>query len=56
MSDTESGFILLLVVASGVDVDALAAKLQADGRDSFVQSWNDLLAGIESKRRTLRRA
>ena len=35
---------------AGIDVDALAAKLQADGRDSFVQSWNDLLACIESKR------
>jgi transaldolase len=41
---------------AGIDVDALAAKLQADGRDSFVQSWNDLLACIESKRKTMREA
>ncbi len=41
---------------AGIDIDALAAKLQADGRDSFVQSWNDLLACIESKRKTMRAA
>jgi len=52
----EADAVVEAVGKAGVDVDALAAKLQADGRDSFVQSWNDLLAGIESKRRTLRRA
>jgi len=40
----------------GVDVDALAAKLQADGRDAFVASWNDLLACIEEKRTRMRTA
>jgi transaldolase len=33
----------------GVDVLALAAKLQADGAASFVESWNDLLAIIDSQ-------
>jgi transaldolase len=31
---------------SGVDVEALAAQLQADGARSFVKSWNDLLDGL----------
>lgn len=39
---------------AGVDVDALAARLQAEGRDLFVESWNALLACIESKRNAMR--
>jgi transaldolase len=34
---------------SGVDVAALATKLQEDGAKSFVASWNELLGVIESK-------
>jgi transaldolase len=33
----------------GVDVDALADQLQNEGTESFVKSWNDLLALISSK-------
>jgi transaldolase len=33
--------------AAGVDVDALATELQTKGAESFVSSWNDLLAVIE---------
>ena len=33
--------------AAGIDVDALAAKLQADAATSFVESWNDLMAIID---------
>jgi transaldolase len=32
---------------AGVDLDALAAKLQTDGAKSFVDSWNDLMAHID---------
>jgi transaldolase len=32
--------------AAGVDVKALAAKLQADGAQAFVDSWHDLLKRI----------
>ena len=32
---------------AGIDVDALAAKLQADAATSFVDSWNDLMAIID---------
>ncbi len=34
---------------AGVDVAALAAKLQSDGASSFVTAWQDLLARIESQ-------
>jgi transaldolase len=34
---------------AGVDIGALATQLQADGAKSFVKSWNELLAVIESK-------
>ena len=40
----------------GVDVDSLAAQLQDEGATSFVKSWNDLLAVLESKRTALRKA
>jgi transaldolase len=41
---------------AGVDVDALAGQLQDQGADSFVKSWNDLLAVISSKSAALRDA
>jgi transaldolase len=34
---------------AGVDVDALAVQLQREGAESFVKSWNDLMAVISSK-------
>ena len=34
---------------AGVDVDALAAKLQSDGAKSFVDAWNDLMSHIEKQ-------
>jgi transaldolase len=33
----------------GIDIDALADQLQNEGTESFVKSWNDLLAVISSK-------
>jgi transaldolase len=41
---------------AGVDIDALAAKLQEDGAASFVASWNELLKVIASKSAILGRA
>jgi len=35
--------------AAGVDVDALAAKLQSDGAKGFVGAWNDLMAHIDQQ-------
>lgn len=37
------------ISAAGVDVPALAAKLQKDGADSFVSAWNDLIDHIENQ-------
>jgi transaldolase len=34
---------------AGIDVDALAVQLQDEGAESFVKSWNDLMAVISSK-------
>jgi transaldolase len=36
--------------AAGVDVDAVARDLQANGAASFVDAWNDLLARIAAQR------
>jgi transaldolase len=41
--------VLAQFAAEGVDVDALAAKLQNDGAKAFVNSWNGLMAVIASK-------
>ena len=41
---------------AGIDVDALAAKLQEDGAKSFVGSWNELLGVIASKSAALGKA
>lgn len=42
--------------AAGVDIDALAARLQDEGADSFVKSWNELMAVLASKSATLKAA
>jgi transaldolase len=34
---------------AGIDVDTLAAQLQAEGGESFAESWNGLMAVINSK-------
>jgi transaldolase len=38
---------------AGIDIDALAARLQDEGAKSFVASWNDLMGVIESKSASL---
>jgi transaldolase len=40
--------------AAGVDVDALGRQLQVEGAKSFVKSWQDLLASIETKSKALK--
>lgn len=42
--------------ANGVDLDALAAKLQNDGAASFVASWNELMDGLKAKSGALKAA
>jgi transaldolase len=41
---------------AGVDVDALAERLQKEGAASFVDSWNDLMARVEAKSAAMRKA
>ena len=41
---------------AGIDIDALAAKLQDEGAKSFVTSWNELMGVIASKSAKLAKA
>jgi transaldolase len=42
-------------VRAGVDVDALAGRLQEEGANAFVKSWNGLLAHLGEKEAAARR-
>jgi transaldolase len=42
--------------AAGIDVRALSNRLQDEGANSFVSSWNDLMGVINSKSAVLKRA
>jgi transaldolase len=41
---------------AGIDIDALARRLQEEGAASFDKSWNELMACIESKSAVIRKA
>jgi transaldolase len=41
---------------AGVDIDALATRLQEEGAKSFVQSWNELMGVINEKSAALKQA
>jgi transaldolase len=41
---------------AGIDIDALAARLQDEGAASFVKSWNDLMDRVAAKSSTMRKA
>jgi transaldolase len=45
--------VLAEFAQAGIDVDALAARLQEEGKEAFCKSWNDMLESIESKRGAL---
>jgi len=53
-SDSEE--VVARFARAGIDVDALAAELQDAGAQSFVTSWNDLMAVITAKRTVLAKA
>ena len=40
---------------AGIEIDALAVRLQEEGAASFVKSWNDLMGCIEAKSAKLRK-
>ena len=46
--------VLAQFAKAGIDVDALAAKLQDDGAKTFVQSWSELLGVIQTKSAAIR--
>jgi len=41
--------VLAEFARAGIDIDALAARLQLDGADSFVKSWRELMQRIAEK-------
>ena len=41
---------------AGIDIDALAARLQDEGAASFVKSWNDLMSCIDFKSSEIQKA
>jgi transaldolase len=41
--------------AAGVNIDQLGARLQKEGADAFVASWNDLMSCIAAKSESLRK-
>jgi transaldolase len=45
----DSEELLKQFAAAGIDIHALARKLQKDAAESFVKSWNELLRVIEAK-------
>jgi transaldolase len=41
--------VLARLTAAGIDLDALARKLQVEGAQSFVKSWSELMQSIAEK-------
>ncbi|HEX5957446.1 MAG TPA: transaldolase [Hyphomicrobiaceae bacterium] len=52
----DSEAVLADFARAGIDIDALAARLQDEGAASFVKSWNDLMGCIEAKSARIRKA
>jgi transaldolase len=48
--------MLAAFTKAGIDIDALATKLQDDGAASFVASWEELMTGIDAKTEAARKA
>jgi transaldolase len=48
--------LLARFAKAGIDVKALAARLQDEGAKSFVKSWQELLAVIASKSEAIKKA
>jgi transaldolase len=48
--------VLAQFTRAGIDIPALAARLQDEGAKAFVKSWDELMAVIETKSDALRKA
>jgi len=53
-SDAEQ--VIARFAAAGVDVDTLAVRLQEEGADAFMASWNELIENIGEKTSALKAA
>jgi transaldolase len=49
----DSEAVLAAHVKAGIDLKALAARLQSDGAKGFVRSWAELLGAIDAKSKVL---
>ena len=54
--DGDCDRVLAAFAKAGIDINALANRLQEEGAASFDKSWNDLIACIESKSAVMRKA
>jgi transaldolase len=52
----DSEAVLAAFAKAGIDIDGLATQLQEEGAVSFVKSWSDLMACVESKSAAIRKA
>lgn len=50
----ESDEVVFKVSRLGIDMDALAAQLQKEGAESFVKSWDEMMAVVASKAQALK--
>ena len=41
--------VLASISDAGVDIAALANRLQQEGKDAFVASWEELIAAVKTK-------
>ncbi|MGH8803051.1 MAG: transaldolase [Casimicrobiaceae bacterium] len=48
--------VLAQFAKAGIDVDALASRLQAEGAEAFVKSWNELMGVVKSKSTALEKS
>jgi transaldolase len=52
----DSDGVLAGFAKAGIDIDALAGRLQDEGAASFVKSWNDLMSCLEFKSTAIQKA
>jgi transaldolase len=52
----DSETVLMSYAKAGIDIEALATRLQDEGAASFVNSWNDLMSCIGLKSTAIRKA
>jgi len=48
--------VLSRFAEAGIDIDGLAARLQEEGAQSFVKSWNELMSVVDSTGILLKKA